>query len=427
MSIIKKFTRLINKRDDGAAESPVSVIGDLPFLKSSTVSADTAMRISTVYSCIRVRAESIAMLPIRLYKIGADGSKTLAFNSDLYKLVHSQPNAWQTAAEFWENCVWCLDVYGNFYAYIVRVGDAVTELIPLQNNCVSVNYKLNTNIPEYQITIKADGKNNTQTRTIIVGEEDMLHIRLNTFDGLHGLSPIAQVNKLMFNADSTEDLAGKIYQSGAITSGVLQTDAKLDKATHKAIRDAFYSQYVGTENAGKPMILDSGMKYQQFRISLTDAQFIESRKYDRDEICGVFRIPPHMVANLDHATFSNIEQQNLQFVNQSLMPYIRRIEQRLNKCLLADRKFRNYRFKFDLSSLLRGDSTAQVNYIKSLLDSGVMTINDALTELGMNTQKGCDIRKLPLNTAYMTNDGTIVNLNNETSQIDENSVDKNTK
>ena len=134
-----------------------------------------------------------------------------------------------------------------------------------------------------------------------------------------------------------------------------------------------------------------------------------------------------MVANLDHATFSNIEQQNLQFVNQSLMPYIRRIEQRLNKCLLADRKFRNYRFKFDLSSLLRGDSTAQVNYIKSLLDSGVMTINDALTELGMNTQKGCDIRKLPLNTAYMTNDGTIVNLNNETSQIDKNSVDKDTK
>ena len=105
------------------------------------------------------------------------------------------------------------------------------------------------------------------------------------------------------------------------------------------------------------------------------------------------------------------------------MPYIRKIEQRLNKCLLADKKFKDYRFKFDLSSLLRGDSTAQVNYIKSLLDSGVMTINDALTALGMNTCKGGDIRKLPLNTAYMDDDGNIMNLNENSSQNDENSVD----
>ena len=427
MSIIKRFIQTIKQRDDNNSESPVSVIGDLPFNTSQSISADTAMRISTVYSCIRVRAESLAMLPIRLYKVGSDGSKTIAFNNDLYHLVHSQPNAWQTATEFWENCAWCLDVYGDFFAYIVRVGDTVTELIPLQNNCVSAQYKLNTNIPEYQVTIKADGHNVKKTTTILVSESDMLHIRLNTFDGLHGLSPIQQVNKLMYNAHSTENLAGKVYQSGAITSGVLQTETKLDKATHKAIREAFYSQYVGTENAGKPMILDSGMKYQQFKISLTDAQFIESRKYDRDEICGVFRIPPHMVANLDHATFSNIEQQNLQFVNQSLMPYIRRIEQRLNKCLLPLKMRKNYRFKFDLSSLLRGDSTAQVNYVKSLLDSGVITINDALAELGMNTQKGCDIRKLPLNTAYMTSDGTIINLNNDASQNDKNSVDSPTK
>ena len=200
-----------------------------------------------------------------------------------------------------------------------------------------------------------------------------------------------------------------------MTSGVLSTDAKLDKDTHKAIRDAFYKTYTGSENAGKPMILDNGLKYQQFKISLVDTQFIDNRKYDRDEICGVFRIPPHMVANLDHATFSNIEQQNIQFVNYSLVPYLRRIEQRLNKQLIPSDKQNKLKFKFDLTSLLRGDSTSQVNYVKSLLDSGVITINNALEMLGMNTCVGGDIRKLPLNTAYMDSNGKIINPNLEQS------------
>lgn len=412
MSILKKFTQIINHKFRSENSGVTSAVAEalLSGASSGTVSVESAMRISTVYSCIRVRAESLSMLPIRLYKIRKDGSKTLAYNDSLYTLIHSRPNSWMTAAEFWEMCSWSLDVYGNFYAYIVRVAGKPTELIPINPRSVSCAYKLNTNIPEYTVTLRT-GKN------IICGEEDVLHIRLNTDDGLKGLSPIQLVNRLMYNANSTENLAGKVYQSGAITSGVLQTDAKLDKGTHDIIRDAFYKEYVGTENAGKPMILDNGLKYQQFKISLTDAQFIDSRKYDRDEICGVFRIPPHLVANLDHATFSNIEQQNLQFVNYSLAPYIRRIEQRLNKQLLPPNMQKEYRFKFDLTSLLRGDSNSQVNYVKSLLDAGVITINDALTFLGFNTCEGGNIRKLPLNTAYMDDKGNIKNLNNSVDNM----------
>ena len=337
------------------------------------------MRISTVYSCIRVRAESIAMLPLRLYEISKDGSRKPAYKNPLYKLLHDAPNSWQTAAEFLEIMSWSLDTFGNFYAYISRYGDEVVELIPIANYMVSADYKSNTNEPEYTVTVKVKG----DTKNIVCGQRD------------------------------TDKLAGKVYQNGIMTSGVLSTDAKLDKDTHKAIRDAFYKTYTGSENAGKPMILDNGLKYQQFKISLVDTQFIDNRKYDRDEICGVFRIPPHMVANLDHATFSNIEQQNIQFVNYSLVPYLRRIEQRLNKQLIPSDKQNKLKFKFDLTSLLRGDSTSQVNYVKSLLDSGVITINNALEMLGMNTCVGGDIRKLPLNTAYMDQDGKIINPNLE--------------
>lgn len=412
MSILEKFIQIIKPNKEDINARAISVIGDAVFSSytEGNLSAESAVRISTVYSCIRVRAESIAALPMRLYQIAPDGSKTLAYNQPIYRLLHSEPNSWMTAAEFWELCCWCLDVYGNFYAYIVRVAGTPTEIIPLSNNSVSCEYITGTNTPQYIITLKSnDGK----IRQVVCSEKDVLHIRLNAPDGLHGISPIGQVNRLMYNANATESLAGKVYQSGAITSGVLCTENKLDRETHKIIRDTFYNEYVGTANAGKPMILDGGLKYNQFKISLVDAQFIDSRKYDRDEICGVFRIPPHLVGNLDHATFSNIEQQNLQFINYSLAPYLRRIEQRVNKQIIPEKMRKSYRFKFDLGSLLRGDSNSQVNYVKSLLDSGIITINDALNILGMNTCSGGDIRKLPLNTAYMDSSGKIINPNTD--------------
>ena len=412
MSILEKFIQIIKPNKEDINARAISVIGDAVFSSytEGNLSAESAVRISTVYSCIRVRAESIAALPMRLYQIAPDGSKTLAYNQPIYRLLHSEPNSWMTAAEFWELCCWCLDVYGNFYAYIVRVAGTPTEIIPLSNSSVSCEYITGTNTPQYIITLKS---NDEKIRQVVCGEKDVLHIRLNAPDGLHGISPIGQVNRLMYNANATESLAGKVYQSGAITSGVLCTENKLDRETHKIIRDTFYNEYVGTANAGKPMILDGGLKYNQFKISLVDAQFIDSRKYDRDEICGVFRIPPHLVGNLDHATFSNIEQQNLQFINYSLAPYLRRIEQRVNKQIIPEKMRKSYRFKFDLGSLLRGDSNSQVNYVKSLLDSGIITINDALNILGMNTCSGGDIRKLPLNTAYMDSSGKIINPNTD--------------
>ena len=362
MSIIETFTKIIRgKTKTENVRTADYVIGDFPFSTPDAISAESAMRISTVYSCIRVRAESIAMLPLRLYEISKDGSRKPAYKNPLYKLLHDMPNSWQTAAEFLEIMSWSLDTFGNFYAYISRYGDEVVELIPIANYMVSADYKPNSNEPKYTVTVKVKG----DTKNIVCGQREILHIKLTALDGLHGLSPIQQVNSLFYNADSTDK--------------------------------------------------DNGLKYQQFKISLVDTQFIDNRKYDRDEICGVFRIPPHMVANLDHATFSNIEQQNIQFVNYSLVPYLRRIEQRLNKQLIPSDKQNKLKFKFDLTSLLRGDSTSQVNYVKSLLDSGVITINNALEMLGMNTCVGGDIRKLPLNTAYMDSDGKIINPNLEQS------------
>lgn len=384
---------------------------------SYDTSVSASMRLSTVYSCIRVISESMGTLPLRVYKLKTNGSKEVDKKAPLYNLLHYAPNSWQTSAEFIEFAVTNLACYGNFYAYIVRLGKEVRELIPLTNSSVGCSYKSGTNEPQYTITL-ADGKN------LICSQKDIFHVKLATYDGLVGVSPIQQVSGLMANANSTQQLANEVYKNGAVVSGVLTTDKALKAETHQVIRDCFYNSYVGSGNAGKPMILDNGMTYQQFKISLVDAQFIESRKYDRDEICGIFRVPPHMVGNLEHATFTNIEQQSLEFVQNSLMPYIRKIEQRIHMQLLTPEEQLKYTVKFDLSGLLRGDSTSQVNYVNTLLNAGVLTINDALAILGMNKQSGCDIRKLPLNTAYMDLNGDVKNFNQtETVEVSQ-TVDK---
>ena len=137
MSIIETFTKIIRgKTKTENVRTADYVIGDFPFSTPDAISAESAMRISTVYSCIRVRAESIAMLPLRLYEISKDGSRKPAYKNPLYKLLHDMPNSWQTAAEFLEIMSWSLDTFGNFYAYISRYGDEVVELIPIANYMV---------------------------------------------------------------------------------------------------------------------------------------------------------------------------------------------------------------------------------------------------------------------------------------------------
>ena len=146
MSIIETFTKIINRGKNKTENVRTAdyVIGDFPFSTPDAISAESAMRISTVYSCIRVRAESIAMLPLRLYEISKDGSRKPAYKNPLYKLLHDAPNSWQTAAEFLEIMSWSLDTFGNFYAYISRYGDEVVELIPIANYMVSADYKPNS-------------------------------------------------------------------------------------------------------------------------------------------------------------------------------------------------------------------------------------------------------------------------------------------
>ena len=194
MSIIETFTKIINRGKNKTENVRTAdyVIGDFPFSTPDAISAESAMRISTVYSCIRVRAESIAMLPLRLYEISKDGSRKPAYKNPLYKLLHDAPNSWQTAAEFLEIMSWSLDTFGNFYAYISRYGDEVVELIPIANYMVSADYKPNSNEPIYTVTVKVKG----DTKNIVCGQREILHIKLTALDGLHGLSPIQQVNSL---------------------------------------------------------------------------------------------------------------------------------------------------------------------------------------------------------------------------------------
>ncbi|WP_196245198.1 phage portal protein, partial [Xenorhabdus bovienii] len=310
------------------------------------VSPRMAMQLTAVFSCVRVLAESVGMLPCSLYEQLARGSKR-ATRERLNTLLSVKPNNYMTPQEFWELLIACLCLRGNFYAYKVRALGEVVELLPLEPG--SVVPKLNSDwLPEYQVTFP-----NGETATLT--QNEIWHVRIFTLDGLTGLSPIAYARQAIGLGLATEEHGSRLFGNGAVTSGVLQTDQSLTDDAFDRLKADFESRHQGLVNAHKPMILEMGLQWKQISLSAEDAQFLETRKFQLEEICRIFRVPLHMVQNTDRATFNNIENLGIGFINYSLVPYLTRIEQRINAGLVKSNKQGQFYAKFNTGALLRGD------------------------------------------------------------------------
>lgn len=358
------------------------------------VTAQTAMQSAAVYSSVKVLAESIGMLPLNLYRKEANGSRTLMDSHPLHALVHDQPNEWMTSVEFWEMMVISLNLRGNAFAYINRNRSGqVVELLPLHPDMVRVemgsDYRL-----VYEVTMP-DGS----LKRFGVG--DIFHVRGLTLNGWQGISPIAYARESIGLSLATERFGGQLFKNGAKMGGVLEHPGKLSKDSYERIKASFDEAHSG-DNAHKTALLEEGMKFSRISLSANDSQFLETRKYQRSEIAAIFRVPPHMIGDLEKATFSNIEQQSLEFVNYSLMPWLVRIEKAIKRDLMLSAERKNLTAKFNVSGLLRGDATARsALYHNGILD-GWMTRNEARaaeSELGivLNPLDGLDLPLIPLN------------------------------
>ena len=332
------------------------------------------MQMTAVYSCVRILAEAIAGLPLHLYRYTDSGGKEKATDHPLYLLLHDEPNPEMSSFVFRETLMTHLLLWGNAYAQIIRNGKGeVMALYPLMPNKMSVERNENGQL-YYTYTRSAEGAKTAETGRVILLPKDVLHIPGLGFDGLVGYSPIAMAKNAIGLAIATEEYGAKFFANGAAPSGVLEHPGTIKDP--QRVREAWQSQFGGSSNSGKIAVLEEGMKYTPISISPEQAQFLETRKFQINEIARIFRVPPHMVGDLEKSSFSNIEQQSLEFVKYTLDPWVVRWEQSIARSLLSENEKKQYFVKFNLEGLLRGDYASRTNGYATARQNGWMSAND---------------------------------------------------
>ena len=328
---------------------------------------------TAVYACVRILSESIAGLPVHVYKYTDSGSKEKAIKHPLYRLIHDEPNPEMTSFVFRETLMTHLLLYGNAYAQIIRNGKGeVIALYPLMANRMSVD-RDDKGCLYYQYQMQDSDAPTMKNGTVILKPSDVLHIPGLGFDGLVGYSPIAMAKNAIGLAIATEEYGAKFFANGATPGGILEYPGTVKNP--EAVRESWTKGFSGN-NSHKVAVLEEGMKYTPISISPNEAQFLETRKFQIDEIARIFRVPPHMVGDLEKSSFSNIEQQSLEFVKYTLEPWIVRWEQSINRALLSESEKTAYFVKFNVDGLLRGDYQSRMNGYATARQNGWMSAND---------------------------------------------------
>ena len=370
------FSGLFKSRDK--PENRTAGSGYTFFLGSTTsgkaVTERSAMQMTAVYSCVRILAEAVAGLPLHVYRYNAQGGTEKAIDHPLYLLLHDEPNPEMSSFVFRETLMTHLLLWGNAYAQIIRNGKGeVIALYPLMPNKMSVDRDANGQL-YYTYTRSTDEAPTMQGMTVTLKPSDVLHIPGLGFDGLVGYSPIAMAKNAIGMAIACEEYGAKFFANGAAPGGVLEHPGTIKDP--QRIRDSWQSTFGGSGNANKIAVLEEGMKYTPIAISPEQAQFLETRKFQINEIARIFRVPPHMVGDLEKSSFSNIEQQSLEFVKYTLDPWVVRWEQSIMRSLLSDSEKKEYFVKFNLEGLLRGDYVSRMNGYAIGRQNGWMSAND---------------------------------------------------
>ena len=351
------------------------------------VTTNSAMQQLVVFNCVRVLAESMGMLPCQLLK-KTDRFRLPATSHRLYPLITMAPNSYMTAQEFWELLVACLCLRGNFYAYKVTALGNVGELLPLNPDIVTPKLKDDWTV-EYTVNFESG------TRTLT--QDEIWHVRLFTLDGLNGLNPIAYARQALGLGQAMDAHAAKLFTNGAVTSGVLRTEQQLSDEAFGRLKTEFQGEHMGVANAYKPMILEMGLDWKPISLSAQDTQFIESKKLTEAQICGLFRVPPHLVASMEKMTLNNIEHMGMSFVNYSLVPIMTRIEHRIQVGLLNEKDRLTHYAKFNAGALMRGDLKGRYEAYAKGIQWSILSANECRDLEDMNPREGGDVYLTPMN------------------------------
>lgn len=355
------------------------------------VDQDTALKYTAVFACNKVLAEAFASTPAMLYRKNKDGEREVSNDLAVYDILHNAPNEEMSPFNFKEACMTSLNLGGNSICEkLVNNHGQLVGLYPYNYNNVQIRRDENTKKLIYIVSQGADQR--TLTR------DQVLHVPNMSLDGIVGLTPISYAASSIRLGISYEMFGVNFYKNGATPSGAFKHPGALSEEAYNRLKKELKFNYTGLKNTGTPMILEDGLEFQQFTITPVDAQLLESKSFQIEDICRIYRVPQHLVQMLGHATFSNIEQQSLEFVMYTMLPWFNRWEDNINMQLLtpAERKA-GYYIEFKMDSLLRGDIASRATYYAQGRQWGWLSVNDIRRLENMPPIINGDIYLQPLN------------------------------
>jgi HK97 family phage portal protein len=393
MGFLSFFDRFRGPNASGGDRSPW---GDFFFEPVSVrtgsgmrVSPDSALRLAAVYACVRVLSESMASLPLVIYQRRADGGKDKVTDHWLYRLLAKRPNRFQNPFEWREMLQGHLALRGNAYNQIItNAKGEVVELMPLHPDRIRLEL-LPSGEYRYRFTDRFGSES-------ILPRGEVWHLRGLSSDGLMGMSPIELARENLGMALAAQDYGARFFANDAKpTGGWIEFPGSFKDSEAKKVFRESYQQAQSGANRGKVLVLENGMKFHEVGVTNKDAQFLELRKFQITDVARLFRVPPHMIGDLDRATFSNIEQQSLEFVMHTMTPWAERWEASIESELLLEGD--DIEVEFDFANLMRGDAASRASYYQSGIQNGWLTRNEARIAENLNPLDGLDEPLRPLN------------------------------
>lgn len=370
----------------------LALFGSTPTAAGATVTPDSAMRCATVHACVKVIAESVAQLPLHLYRRTPDGGKERAADHPLAELLRDQPNDWTSAAEFRLSMQTALCLHGNAFAFINRVGGKIAELIQIPSAAVEVRVDPATLEPSYIVTAE-DGSKRDYDRS------DIFHLRgLGTSPHV-GLSPVMLMREAIGLALAMEEHGARLFSNGARPGGVLKYNKMLAPEVAKRLRESLNAAHAGGVNSGRLLVLEDGMAFEPLQFSSVDLQFLELRRHQIAEIARGFRIPLHMLQELERATHNNAESQGQQFLALTLLPHLKLWEGAIRRALLTPAERSTYYAEFMVDDLARADLANRFDAYAKAVTNGLLSPNEVRAAENRAPYAGGDQFRLPLNTA----------------------------
>jgi HK97 family phage portal protein len=351
------------------------------------VDAETALRSTVVLACIRVLSTSVAGLPFHLYRRLPGGGKEIAREHPLYRILHTQPNSWQTSFEWREQMMLHLLSHGFALDEKVYSGGAISEIVPLHPSRVKTE-QLENNRLRYTYR-EASGSSTVYT------QDAVMSVRGMSDDGVNGMSTIELARDAIGLARACEIHGATFFGSGARPGVILSTDQMLSPEAAENTRNQWERAHRGPDRSHRTAVLQGGLKVNELGGNNQESQFLEARRFQVEEVCRLFGVPPHLVGDLTRSSFSNIEQQSLDFLTNGLMPYLRRIESSIARDLLEGDD--EYFAEFDTRGVLRADAAGRGSYYNTLWNLGVLSVNEIRSLENLNPVDSGDVRFVQLN------------------------------